>query len=197
MDRPSVVVPGTELEGADGVLIPSDELLTPPDPALDATVPVDLVNSSNAQASNKKAHPHERPLVLYAYSESPEARVNLKFFIKHGLQSTSDFVIIFNGFTNANHLFPKPVPANVQIIQKQSECYDLGAQAKVLLENHKELLKKYKKFILMNANVRGPFLPSWSKQCWTEGYTSNLKDNVKVCGNISFLIELGRSLLVV
>lgn len=72
------------------------------------------------------------------------------------------------------------MPLNIRTVQRQSECHDLGAQADVLMEHDGELVKKYKRFILMNANVRGPFLPSWSRQCWTEAYLGKLSDTVKV-----------------
>jgi hypothetical protein len=118
----------------------------------------------------------ERPLVLYAYSESKNARFNLKFFINHGLHAAADFVFILNGRTTAASLIPdRP---NIRYVQRANDCYDLGAYAEVLTGN--DLYKKYKKFIMMNASIRGPFLPYWSRGCWTDMYLSRITEEVKV-----------------
>jgi hypothetical protein len=50
----------------------------------------------------------------------------------------------------------------------------------------KALKDRYKRFILMNASIRGPFVPHWSKECWTEAYLGRLNENVKV----SFSLEV-------
>lgn len=185
---PSAIVHGDKLIGADPKNSNEFPDITAPDPALDPTVPIDPVISYGThqenihiQNSDKATHMHDRPLVVYVYRESQKARTNFRFFVKHGLQSTSDFIIILNGVTDAERLLPSPMPSNVRIIQRQKECNDLGIQAEVLLEHDSELALKYKQFILMNSNVRGPFLPSWSKQCWTEAYLSKLNETVKVC----------------
>jgi hypothetical protein len=118
----------------------------------------------------------ERPLVLYAYSESKTARFNLQFFIHHGLHAAADFVFILNGRTTASSLIPnKP---NIRYVQRANDCYDLGAYAEVLTTGG--LYKKYKKFIMLNASIRGPFLPYWSEGCWTDMYLSRVTTEVKV-----------------
>jgi hypothetical protein len=118
----------------------------------------------------------DRPLVLYAYSETKEARFNLEFFINHGLHAQADFVFILNGRTNVASIIPdRP---NIRYVQRENDCYDLGAYAEVLTGN--DLYKKYKKFIMLNASIRGPFVPYWSEGCWTDMYLSRITDEVKV-----------------
>ena len=118
----------------------------------------------------------ERPLVLYAYSESKNARFNLEFFVNHGLHAAADFVFILNGPTTASSLIPdRP---NIRFVQRRNDCYDLGAYAEVLTT--KGLYTKYKKFIMLNASIRGPFLPYWSEGCWTDLYLQRITDEVKV-----------------
>ncbi|XMA15852.1 hypothetical protein WAI453_008643 [Rhynchosporium graminicola] len=94
------------------------------------------------------------PLVTYVYVESDYARINLKFFIDHGLHAAADFVFILNGETDT----PK----------------HLGGKA---------LRDTYKRFILMNASVRGPFIPHWSRECWTSAYLGKMNDKVKLVGS--------------
>lgn len=118
----------------------------------------------------------ERPLILYAYSESENARFNLQFFIDHGLHAAADFVFILNGRTTARSLIPdRP---NIRYVQRRNDCYDLGAYAEVLTADN--LYKKYKKFVMLNASIRGPFLPYWSEGCWTDMYLRRITEEVKV-----------------
>ena len=119
---------------------------------------------------------NDRPLVLYAYSESENARENLEFFIEKGLHGRADFVFIFNGATTASQLVPQST--NVRVIERDNTCYDLGAIGQVLRED--DLWKRYKRFITMNASIRGPFLPIYSEACWTDVFLDRITTHVKV-----------------
>ncbi|KAK6356765.1 hypothetical protein TWF718_001107 [Orbilia javanica] len=129
---------------------------------------------------------NDRPLILYAYHESPNARENAIFFINHGLHSAADFIFILNGYTNLTLLIP-PAP-NIRIIQRKNTCYDLGAYGEVLTANKSELIRKYNKFIMLNASIRGPFLPTWSRECWSDAYLAKVTDKNKLVG-MSFNCE--------
>ncbi|KAH6698966.1 hypothetical protein BKA61DRAFT_583006 [Leptodontidium sp. MPI-SDFR-AT-0119] len=122
----------------------------------------------------------DRPLILYAYADSKDgtALENLKFFIAHGLHAAADFIFILNGETAAKALVPKK--DNIRLVQRPNECYDLGAYAEVLLKD--DLYKDYKRFITMNASIRGPFVPYWSEGCWTDMFLSKVTDEVKLVG---------------
>lgn len=110
------------------------------------------------------------------YSETEEARENLVFFINHGLHAKVDFVFIMNGETNASALLPdKP---NIKVVMRDNSCYDLGSHAEVLLKD--DLWLQYKRYILMNASVRGPFVPHWADACWSERLLSKVTNEVKV-----------------
>jgi hypothetical protein len=118
----------------------------------------------------------KRPLILYAYSESEKARPNIEFFIAHGLHAAADFLFIFNGDTDVASLLPKK--PNIRYIHRTNDCYDLGAYAEVLTA--KDLYKGYKRFILINASIRGPFLPHWADGCWSDMYLNKVTEEVKV-----------------
>ncbi|CZT40632.1 uncharacterized protein RSE6_00269 [Rhynchosporium secalis] len=81
------------------------------------------------------------PLVTYVYVESDYARINLKFFIDHGLHAAADFVFILN-------------------------------DAKTLVM-----------ILVLIESVRGPFIPHWSRECWTSAYLGKLNDKVKLVGS--------------
>ena len=118
----------------------------------------------------------DRPLILYAYHETENARRNLEFFIAHGLHHAADFIFVMNGKTDATNLLPQ-LP-NIKYIQRGNDCYDMGAFAEVLVKD--DLYKKYSRFITMNASIRGPFLPYWATGCWSDMFLSKVTDEVKV-----------------
>ncbi|KAI1077088.1 hypothetical protein F5B20DRAFT_281420 [Whalleya microplaca] len=119
-----------------------------------------------------------RPLILYAYKESENARQNLEFFLHQGLHGAADFIFILNGETDVADLIPNK--DNIQVIRRPNVCFDLGAFGEVLKQG--DLWKKYKRFITMNASLRGPFLPYWSSQCWSDAYLDRVTEDVKLVG---------------
>ncbi|KAF3906015.1 hypothetical protein ABW21_db0205255 [Orbilia brochopaga] len=122
----------------------------------------------------------DRPLILYAYHETDNAKENALFFINHGLHDAADFVFIINGeSTLQKHI---PVADHITVIERGNDCYDLGAYGSVLTSNNSYLVNNHKKFILLNASIRGPFLPTWSSDCWSEAYLSKVTDTNKLVG---------------
>ncbi|KAK6497214.1 hypothetical protein TWF506_004689 [Arthrobotrys conoides] len=136
-----------------------------------------------------------RPLILYVYSESVKpnspflsttnattaSHQNIRFFINHGLHAEADFIFILNGPTTIEPFIPTHKP-NVRIVRRENTCFDLGAYADVLLMNDGALMKKYKRFIMMNGSVRGPFMPSWSRECWSDALLAKITDTNKLVG---------------
>ena len=75
---------------------------------------------------------------------------------------------------------------NIKLVNRPNTCYDLGAFAEVLLSttlpgtlnlatpssfsSNTTLLSLYTRFILLNASIRGPFIPLWSRACWSDAY---------------------------
>ncbi len=126
---------------------------------------------------------HEtRPLVLYTYAESDNARANLEYFVAKGIHGAADFIFVFNGETNATELLP--YEPNIKIIQRENKCFDLGTIGEVLMEN--DLWKNYKRFITLNASIRGPFFPTYaSSSCWTDMFLNRVTEMVKVRTSLS------------
>jgi hypothetical protein len=134
------------------------------------------------------------PLILYAYSPASWALPNLQFFLKQGLHSAATFVFIINGAlvpgiesSHSSSTYINNTEAdvldvlnilgpyadkysNVQIWKRPNTCYDLGAYAEVLKTNASALVKSHDKFVLINASLRGPFVPFWSQECWSDAY---------------------------
>jgi hypothetical protein len=145
---------------------------------------------SGKEASSSTSKPTDRPLILYAYADSStgSARINLEFFIAHALHDAADFVFILNGETDVEKLIPEK--KNIRYVKRPNDCYDLGAYAEVLLAN--DFYKGYKRFITLNASIRGPFIPYWSNACWSDMYLNKVTDEVKVRSLLSLELRLTR-----
>lgn len=154
--------------------------VTPPSSAAAANPPATSAaqgSSSQHTTTTTPEHPvSDRPLISYAYAESVSGRANFKYFLDQGLHGAADFIFIINGETDAADLIPqKP---NIRVVRRNNTCFDLGAHGEVLRKD--DLWKKYKRFITLNASIRGPFVPRWSKSCWSDNYLGRLTDKVKV-----------------
>ncbi|KAK6520173.1 hypothetical protein TWF506_000456 [Arthrobotrys conoides] len=133
----------------------------------------------------------DRPLITYVYFETENARKNALFFIRHGLHFEADFIFIINGESDiVDHI---PALSNIKIIRRENTCFDLGAHAEVLTDNNNALINSYKRFILLNASIRGPFMPTWSRECWSEAYLAKITEKNKLVGmTLNCNIDKGR-----
>ena len=141
-----------------------------------SSLAVQLPDTLPYESSENSQFVSEIPLTLYAYSESETARVNIEFFIHHGLHAAADFIFILNGRTDIAAIIPQE--SNIRVVQRENDCYDLGAYAEVLTKD--DLYKGYRRFIMLNASIRGPFLPYWAKGCWSDMYLGKITDEVKI-----------------
>lgn len=116
-------------------------------------------------------------LVLFAYHETELARTNLLHFVEHGslAPSVGEHVYVLNG---AHSLSGDAFGSgqNVLVVERENACFDFGAWA-VGLEFASERfgrLARYSHFVLMNASVRGPFLPLFEARPWWQVFTDQL-----------------------
>ncbi|KAK1717411.1 hypothetical protein CaCOL14_002057 [Colletotrichum acutatum] len=144
-------------------------------------IPESIAHGSSpkpATPDQQSASSKDRPLIVYAYHDSESARANLDYFVNKGIHNGADFVFIFNGDANASSTIPD-LP-NISIVKRDNTCFDMGAIGEVLRKD--DLWKKYKRFITMNASIRGPFLPAWSSSCWSDLYLSKVTETTKLVG---------------
>ena len=137
-------------------------------------------------------HPiHERTLVLYVFSANDAAYIdNLRFFILHAVHSNdpADYVIILQQDSrypvNSTHL--PSLPRNARYVSHVNECFDWGTYGWFLrLPSSAGVdVTLYKYFILLNASVRGPFVPAYVEQLlpfehehmsWTAIFTQHIR----------------------
>lgn len=121
-------------------------------------------------------------VLLYVYYEQDDAKRNLQFFVDHALHDRMDFIFIIQGDTLTVEIPTRP---NIQVIHRENNCYDLGAIGSILFANDNAVRKKYKRFVLMNSSVRGPFFPYWAQQqgiCWSNLFLKPLSNTTKMVG---------------
>ena len=150
--------------------------------------------SSPTSATSPSNLPQATPLILYAFAAADWALPNLQFFLTHGLHGHATFVFILNGaLPDPNASVDEQISfspdlrieqarelirayasfysnENLLIVDRPNTCYDLGAFGQVLTANSSNLYATHKQFILINASLRGPFIPVWSHDCWTDAY---------------------------
>ncbi|CAH1777920.1 unnamed protein product, partial [Owenia fusiformis] len=144
------------------------------------------INGHAASNGTSDATAVERTLVLFAYFESPERKVNLQFFldfaIKNDTKNTDiDYVIIANGFTCTADI---PTQDNVHLIKRENTGFDACAWKQGLEKMKKEKGENWYKYVFfMNSSVRGPFLPTYvADQDWTSLFTKHLSEDIKLVG---------------
>ncbi|KFY08232.1 hypothetical protein V492_06413, partial [Pseudogymnoascus sp. VKM F-4246] len=129
-------------------------------------------------------------------------------FILNG-DTDADSTIIFaepDTPEDLRDILPKRDKKNIFVKKRPNTCFDLGAHNEVLNSvlggegwigkdgpikepkgmvsagDNMLLRNKYKRYILMNASIRGPFVPRWSTQCWSDSYLNRLTDKIKLVG---------------
>ena len=120
--------------------------------------------------SNKK-----KTLVLFVFHVVNERVEN---FFKYCIfyDENVDFYVISNGKKNVFH-----VPPYVKILYRDNKGYDFGGWSEALLLDN--LYLNYDHFVFINSSAVGPFLPSYYKERWTDVYTNELQNNVKLFGS--------------
>ena len=120
-------------------------------------------------------------LCIYAYYEkNSEYRDNLRYFLKHGVNDSADFVFVINGNCTLNI----PSKPNITVIRRENAGYDFGAYTAAIDHFFKEdNIQHYDYFFFLNTSVRGPFLPSYSRhRLWQDAFIDMLRGDVKMVG---------------
>lgn len=166
-----------------------------PEVAPAVKAPIAVAKTGETPPTTGDVKQSDRPLVTYVYSQTDSAERNLRFFVSRALNDAADFIFIINGEpAQAREIIPKK--ANIKVVERENDCYDLGSHAEILTthiapdgtalkkgdKGGTERWKMYKKFILLNASIRGPFLPNWSSVCWMNAYLGKLSSDVKLVG---------------
>jgi len=114
-------------------------------------------------------------LILYTFYKVDE---NVHYFLKNGVFKSPDYTFLFITNDKDCNLH---VPNFVTLIKRENIGFDFGAWSEGLLRN--DYYKKFDKFLFINGSVRGPYVPTYFKECWCDIFFNRLKDNIKLFGS--------------
>ena len=119
-------------------------------------------------------------LIVYVYYENGPHHANFAYFLRHALHTAADFVLVINGDISQeiDDMLPYTMN-NVRIIKKNNTCFDFGSYSIALTQLPPN---NYKRYILLNASVRGPFVPMYVNACWSNIFTDRLNHKIKLVG---------------
>ena len=125
-------------------------------------------------------------LVIYSYNEESWHAQNLQFFIDKVVKPANpeakfdiDYVFVINGY---NVTIEIPKYPNIFVIKRENSGFDLCAW-KVAIDKISHNISVYRYYILMNASIRGPFLPNYIKFSMAVTIFDTLKWKSKACWN--------------
>lgn len=135
--------------------------------------------NENKQVLIEKTLNLNKKLVLYAYHESEESKINLEFFCKHGMYEDAHYILIINGNECS-------VPINSKwnlTLKRENIGLDFGAWYCGLQAID---INNYNYFIFLNDTIRGPFYNASNvgrNKYWIQTFINLLKqDKVKLAG---------------
>ncbi|KAJ1461390.1 hypothetical protein M885DRAFT_611667 [Pelagophyceae sp. CCMP2097] len=129
----------------------------------------------------------KKTLVVYAYSEhTRDALDNARFFLRFGVfpSEDHDFIFVANGCHSLD------LPAGVEVIERENTCFDFGAWG-AALRHVREQRRSYEYVVVINASVRGPFLPAYERRRWPDVFTDGLEYGVGLVGTSLNCFEYG------
>jgi len=119
---------------------------------------------------------HSKTAVVYHYFEKDAVyRDNFVFFLARAWQADLDFFIVIAG----EHSLNLPQRDNIRYIHADNQGHDFGSYATLVGSG---ALDPYDRLIFVNCTVRGPFLPNYATQSWTEPFLRQLVEDVHMCG---------------
>lgn len=115
-----------------------------------------------------------KTICIYNYYEKDDTyKENLKFFLKNGLNDSSDFLFVVNGSSTV--LFPRR--NNLRVVYRKNEGYDFMAFSHGLNIIN---IHSYDYFIFVNTSVRGPYMKNTAN--WQSVFTDMINKDVKLVG---------------
>jgi hypothetical protein len=139
----------------------------------------------------------DKYLVMYAYHETPAAKINATFFCKHAVfdRPDVDYILVSQSVSPTIEI---PQTRNFKtIVKRRNDGLDFGAWSIGLRGVN---LSDYTKFIFINDTVRGPFFPAFAYEeligDWYRIFCKKLDDKTKLVGatinNLASHPEMGR-----
>ena len=140
----------------------------------------------------------ERVLVTYAFAYTEDSASNFRFFLRTGFEPTTilhgrevmvDYIVMINGDQGdvsdeeiSQHAAAAGV--TVSIVKRDNRGMDYCGYHELFTGKLPgiKLKRSYSHFVILNASVRGPFLPAWFRGNWLEAFLVHIDDECKLVG---------------
>lgn len=106
-------------------------------------------------------------LVVYCYKETPESKPNAEFFLKHAVVPGVKYIIIVNDCDSCTIAWPKDRP-DFEVWARRHNSVDLTSFKDLLLSKTPTLFQAMDHIFFLNSSCRGPFMPVYVSQPWTQ-----------------------------
>ena len=122
--------------------------------------------------------------IIYHYFELNETyKENLIFFLNTAISNQAEYFIYISGECSVT----LPKFSNVHYFFIENKSNDYGGVAK-FHQDHKS--RSFESYLVINASMRGPFLPTYYNGHWYEIFTSRLSKTIAVVGSSINLLPL-------
>lgn len=121
----------------------------------------------------------KKTIVIYQYFEKDNTYVeNFFHFLRFGYSELNDYLFIITG----SYTIELPQYQNISYVFIENKNYDYGGYAWAIKNVVK--IEQYDYFIFVNSSVRGPYIPSYLSENWTECFTKLLINDVGLSGSV-------------
>ncbi len=119
-----------------------------------------------------------KTLVIYHYYEKDCTYIeNFFHFLRFGYSSANHYIVVISG----EYSIALPTLTNLTYLFAENKNNDYGGHSFAVKTVAN--LESYDFFIFINSSVRGPYLPSYVSENWTNCFTQFLKGDVGLVGS--------------
>ena len=116
-------------------------------------------------------------LVIYHYFEKDASyRDNFLHFLSFGFQEENDYIFIISG----QYSVELPQFSNIQYVFTEPKRSDFGGYAQFI--NSGFDFQSYEFIFFINSSVRGPYLPAYTQQSWTQVFLNQMGSDIGMVG---------------
>lgn len=128
-------------------------------------------------------------LVVYHYYEKDQSYIdNFSHFMRFGYDQNLDYLIIIAGECSVD----LPSMDNIQYLLAANKNFDYGGYCAAI--RALDLWQQYDFYLFINSSVRGPFLPAYCSQSWTNLFLDQLSDEIGIVGSAISMTPSGHSI---
>lgn len=131
-----------------------------------------------ANAQNKNVVEGGKVLVVYHYYEKDQSYIeNFSHFLRFGYHAELSYLIVVAG----EHTIEFPVRDNIDYLFTENKNFDYGGYCAAI---HKLMAwQEYDFYLFINSSVRGPFIPAYSNQNWTNFFVNQFSNETGMVGS--------------